>query len=111
MVIPNRFPAQMSKLIKNGSRRRGNTELVPQATEEQGGNTERMALKSQAARQNVLGDRFQSGPSLPEPLRMRGPSRSPTPEQGSEDHGIEDQGRKPTEEASGRWWKAACTST
>src|SRR6185295_2354712 len=41
------------------SRRRGNTELVPQATEEQGGDTERAALKSQTARQNVLGDRDQ----------------------------------------------------
>jgi hypothetical protein len=60
VVIPNGFPAQATELIKNSRRGRRNAELVPQTAEEQGGNAERTALKGQAARQNVLGDRFQS---------------------------------------------------
>ena len=59
MVIPDRLPAETSKLIKLSRRGRGKAEFVPQSAEEQGGNTERTALKRQAARKNILGDSFQ----------------------------------------------------
>ena len=59
MIVPDHFPAKTSKLIKLSRRRRGETEFIPQTAEEQGGNTERTALKRQAVRKNILGDSFQ----------------------------------------------------
>jgi len=59
VVIPDSAPAKTSELIKLSRRRRGEAEFIPQTAEEQGGNTERTALKRQSARKNILRDSFQ----------------------------------------------------
>ena len=60
VVIPDRFPAETGELIEHSGRPgRGKTEFVPQTAEEHGSDAERMALKCQTARENVLEDGFQ----------------------------------------------------
>src|SRR5262245_51248553 len=50
VVIPDRTPAKTGELIKISCRGHGEAEFIPQAAEEQGGNTERTALERQMAR-------------------------------------------------------------